>query len=453
VVLGLLRFAPLVAAAALFLAPSAAADDWLPHPAHASWTYSWKDSEFSPTPTKEKVTVKSQSAQSFILAWTTTGLGNPATAVSSNGTISFQDTSLGVVNTDWTSDPPPANFPILCAQQTSCGNSLASVWFNVIWGTRQPTLLEPVLQGASWSTTGGYQNDVGSSSDYMGTQMVSVAAFSHPVSAAVIRTDVTQAGAIGDPYGSGERTVWWVYGVGPVKMTFQHEGGAGAPVTTAELLSTNLPVKAAPSDANYFPLVAGVNGRFRWTNTRWLKQPVVQSFKVDQAANNSAQVSISTVSGPIKAKGVYYFTLRTDGLSNLAGDAKAASLVTLPPLGPGSAPLAKRRHFFTVFDLMEYGFNPVLPEYPAAGESWSSQNGSRDFDIYGVVGSTRVVGIQKVTVPAGTFSALVVRSTLKEAGFPWGSGVRTCWFVAGKGLVKLVFQHADGSVSQVVRLG
>ena len=63
-----------------------------------------------------------------------------------------------------------------------------------------------------------------------------------------------------------------------------------------------------------------------------------------------------------------------------------------------------------------------------------------------------MVGIQKVTVPAGTFSAVVVRTTLKQAGFPWGSGVRTCWFADGKGLVKLVFKHADGSVSQVVRL-
>jgi hypothetical protein len=55
-------------------------------------------------------------------------------------------------------------------------------------------------------------------------------------------------------------------------------------------------------------------------------------------------------------------------------------------------------------------------------------------------------------VPAGTYSALVVQSTLHQPGFPWGSGVRTSWFAPGKGLVKLVFRHADGSVSNVVRL-
>jgi hypothetical protein len=63
-----------------------------------------------------------------------------------------------------------------------------------------------------------------------------------------------------------------------------------------------------------------------------------------------------------------------------------------------------------------------------------------------------VVGIQKVKVPAGTFDALVVSSSLSQPGFKFGSGTRTCWFVDGKGLVKLVFRHGDGSVSTVVLL-
>jgi hypothetical protein len=54
-----------------------------------------------------------------------------------------------------------------------------------------------------------------------------------------------------------------------------------------------------------------------------------------------------------------------------------------------------------------------------------------------------------VTVPAGTFTALVERSKLVQKGYPYGSGTRTSWFAPGKGLVKLVFDHADGSVSTV----
>jgi hypothetical protein len=58
--------------------------------------------------------------------------------------------------------------------------------------------------------------------------------------------------------------------------------------------------------------------------------------------------------------------------------------------------------------------------------------------------------VQTVHVPAGTFSALAVRTTLTQPGFPFGSGTRTCWFAPGKGLVKLTFKHRDGSTSQVV---
>jgi hypothetical protein len=73
----------------------------------------------------------------------------------------------------------------------------------------------------------------------------------------------------------------------------------------------------------------------------------------------------------------------------------------------------------------------------------------RDYAIYGVTGTAKVLGVQKVKVAAGTYSALAVQTTLKQAGFPFGSGTRTSWFAAGKGLVKLVFRHADGSVSTV----
>jgi hypothetical protein len=61
-----------------------------------------------------------------------------------------------------------------------------------------------------------------------------------------------------------------------------------------------------------------------------------------------------------------------------------------------------------------------------------------------------VLGVQTVRVPAGTYRALAVRTTLRQPGFPFGSGTRTSWFAAGTGLVKLVFDHADGSVSTVV---
>lgn len=428
------------------------AGSWWPHPANATWTYQWTDSVYNTTPTNENVTVSSQTGSSFVLAWTTDGAGNPAAALSSAGTVSFQDTGAGIVNTDWSSTPPPPAFPILCPSAASCGNSLASALYNVIWGSRSPVLPEPLLQGMSWTATGGAQSDVTSASTYVRTEMVTVPAFPHPVLAAEVQSQITQAGALGDPYGSGLRTVWWVYGVGPVKIVFAHAGGSGAPVTTVALQSTNQTPQPAPPEGDYFPLAAGQSGTFRWTNTRHFRKPEVERYTIPQAVNGTAIVKVSSVSGPMKVAGAYEFTRRTNGVISVANSTQAASLVTLPPLGPRALPPSERRHFFTPFDLLTFGFNPILPPYGVPGTTWGSRRGSHDFAVYGVVGRTRVEGVRRVRVPAGTYRALVVRSTLRQPGFPFGSGTRTCWFAPGVGLVKLVFRHGDGSVSVVERL-
>jgi hypothetical protein len=170
---------------------------------------------------------------------------------------------------------------------------------------------------------------------------------------------------------------------------------------------------------------------------------------VAQVVNNSAQFTIKNVSGPIKLVGSYGFAKRVSGITNLFGTTSSATLAKFPPLGPRSSAKSKRNHFVTPFDLMTFGFNPVLPAYPAAGATWSAVTPSNDFTTYGVNGQSQIMGVQTVKVPAGTFQALVVRTTLSQPGFPYGSGTRTCWFAGGEGLVKLVFAHGDGSVSTV----
>jgi hypothetical protein len=437
-----------VVVALLCSAAPAVAGGWLPHPADATWTYQWTDSAYNATPTNEKVTVKSQAGNSFVLEWATKDAGTPD-APQSAGSVSFQETNFGLVNTDWTSSPPPSSFPVLCASLGSCGNSLASSFYNVIWGSRAPVLAEPLMKGLTWNTTGGAQNDVTSLNEYLGTESITVPAFPDAVMAAKVRSQITQAGALGDPYGSGVRTTWWVYGVGPVKIVFQHAGGTNAPVTTTVLQSTNQKAQLPPPDQDYFPLRVGLKGTYSWTNTKHFKKPEVEKFTIDQAANGTAIVKFSSVSGPMKVAGAYQFTTRLDGTLSVSSATKAASLAKLPPLGPKSLAVNKRRHFFTPFDLMTFGFNPLLPAYPVAGATWNSDPGSRDFAVYGVNGTSRVVGVQKVKVPAGTYQALVVTSSLAQPGFPFGSGTRTMWFAPDKGLVKLQFKHGDRSVSVV----
>ena len=67
-----------------------------------------------------------------------------------------------------------------------------------------------------------------------------------------------------------------------------------------------------------------------------------------------------------------------------------------------------------------------------------------------MTGHAEILGVQTVKVPAGTFQALAIRTTLNQAGYKFGSGTRTSWFAPNKGLVKLVFKHADRSTSTVV---
>jgi hypothetical protein len=366
--------------------------------------------------------------------------------------VSFQDTTAGLINPFYKREGPASNLPVLCAAIALCGNSLASSLFNVIWGARAPVLSEPLLKGTTWVAKGGAANDVTSTNDYLGLEPVNVPAFAQPVLAAKIRSQITQAGAIGDPYGSGVRTTWWVYGVGPVKIVFQHAGGSDAPVTTVLLEQTNQDPERTPSDVPYFPMPVGMSGAYRWTNSKCMKTPQVETFNIEKAVNGTAIVRFATSSGPMRIQAAYQLTMRLDGLTNVSSAIKGTSSVHCPPLGPKSLPPAKRRHFFTPFDLMSYGFDPIISAYPTVGSAWRSDPTSRDFFIYGVTGVSKVSGFQTVKVPAGTFRAVVVTSTLTQAGFPFGSGTRTMWFAPGKGLVKLVFRHKDGSTSLVERL-
>jgi hypothetical protein len=448
----------MVAALAVTLAAAlpAAADPWFPHPANGEWDYTWKDSQFNPNGTAEKVTVQSEHAQNgcgWNLTWSATGsqtqTGSSVTVVPDNGTMCFQDQNYGLVNTDWTSSSPPASMPILCPwtvnPQTgsACANSLSSALFQVIWGARAPVLSEPLLQGTTWAGTGGAYNDVSSTNQYLGLQTVTVPAFPNGVTAAVVQSQIDASGDLGDPYGAGNRTTWWVYGVGPVKVTFDHTGGQDAPVSEVELTSTNLRPLPSPPDQNYFPLVQGMTDKYKWTNRKHLPAPEIEQVTTAAIANRSVRFSVQSVKGPIRTVGQYGFTVRLDGVVNDGASASAATLLKFPKLG-------HRRHFFTPLDLMEWGLDPILPAYPTPGATWTSHRKSADFQVYGVNGRTTVVGVRTVKVPAGRFRALEVRSVLKQPGHRFGSGIRTCWFAPGHGLVKLVFQHDDRSVSTVV---
>ena len=175
------------AVVALALAPNASASDpWLPHPADATWTYKWSDTTYAATPTLEKVTVKSQTGDAYVLAWTTDGLDNPADAVSSAGTMSFQETNAGIVNTDWTTTPPPPDLP--GALRAGGGLRQRAVEHALQRHLGQPPAgaRRAAAAGLTWTSAGGAGNDVTSTSSYLGREKVVVPAFPAGVVAAKV---------------------------------------------------------------------------------------------------------------------------------------------------------------------------------------------------------------------------------------------------------------------------
>jgi hypothetical protein len=425
-------------------------DEWWPHAMTDKWGYTWNDSAYNTTGTREAVTVVSGSGScGWELEWTGTGTETGADV----GAICFENTDGGITNTTWQSSAPPANMPILCPWTVNpssgqpCANSLASALFNVSWGDRYPVLSEPVLAGAQWggSGVGGAYGDVSSQNQFVGVQSVRTPAFPHGVEAVAESSSISAQGDLGDPYGSGTRTIYWVYGVGPVKVVFAHSGGATPPLTLVNLDSTNLKPLPLPPTADYFPITQGLAGTYEWTNRKHLPQPEIEKVTVAAVQNRTAQFDVQSLKGPIRAAGAYDFTVRNEGVVDQGAKVEHAYLVRFPRLGHGL-------YFSTPLDLMEFGMDPIVPAYPIPGMRWSTRRDSVDYRTFGVVGSSKVIGLRTVTVPAGKFRALEVRSVLRQAGHRFASGVRYEWFAPGRGLVKLVFDHDDGSASNVVLL-
>src|SRR5206468_12254120 len=134
---------------------------------------------------------------------------------------------------------------------------------------------------------------------------------------------------------SGVRTVWWVRGVGPVKIGFRHTGGA---VSEAELVATNLVPRTPPSDVNYFPLNRGDTMTFRWRNDRYMRRYAKQRLSIRQVVNNTARIDVKSLSGPVAVAGSYVVSARLTGLEAVATLTKAAARVKFPALGPRSQP-------------------------------------------------------------------------------------------------------------------
>src|SRR4051812_30151840 len=94
------------------------ANQWLPRTDGPSWTYAWSNTTYQPAPRRERYVVAARAGTAFRLRWEE--LDPPPTDTPSVGTIDFQHTDTGLVNTNYSSSQPPPRFPILCASAAEC---------------------------------------------------------------------------------------------------------------------------------------------------------------------------------------------------------------------------------------------------------------------------------------------------------------------------------------------
>ena len=153
---------------------------WLPHAADATWTYQWTDSVYNTTPTNEAVTVKSAGRLEFRARLDDRRRGQSARRAAEHRHRLVPGDELRPRQHRLVEHAAAAARSRSSARRSAqCGNSLASTYYNVIWGGARTGARRAAAHGPSWSATGGAQNDVTSTNDYLGTESITVPAFPH----------------------------------------------------------------------------------------------------------------------------------------------------------------------------------------------------------------------------------------------------------------------------------
>ena len=267
-------------AALLFASPAAADDLWLPHSANAAWTYQWTDTTYATTPTLEKVTVKSQTGAA-LRARVDDGRARQPGRRGRAPRERCRSRRRTPASSTPTGRALRRRRPSRCSarRSPSCGNALSSTLYNVIWGARQPVLAEPLLQGLDLDEHGRRRE--------RRLEHVLVPRPREGRRAGIPERRRGGEGDVDDHPGRRARR--------PVRQRHAHDlvgvrrrpgedrvrphGRRSRTGDDAELQSTNQTPLPSPTDVDFFPLRKGKTLAFRWTNTKYLKKPEVDTVQ------------------------------------------------------------------------------------------------------------------------------------------------------------------------------
>ncbi|MEM3489919.1 MAG: post-COAP-1 domain-containing protein, partial [Nitrososphaerota archaeon] len=210
-----------------------------------------------------------------------------------------------------------------------------------------------------------------------------------------------------------------------------------ATVLASTLLIGMLPVKINAA-ADYFPIAVNNSWIYEWCNTVYRPTPVIENLTV---ISNTPEVIISGFILQCDSAAYSQFHLRSsaDGLYWTGFGSGGADPFPLP-----------------MYVLLYYAYIPTkfLPTPLNLGDSWTGSGSvpGRGQDQITYTATSTALRFESITVPAGTFNCILVETTITATnslpGADYLSGTRQMWFADGVGLIKLVYNHRDGSVTE-----
>ena len=252
------------------------AEQWLPRSDGAEWVYEWSNSAYSPAPRREHYGIQGRARHAFRLRWQELGSADGQTPSAGADGLPAHRRRLG--EPQLPEHPAAARSSRSCARRAGqCGNSVAGALYMLIWGTRSPVLTEPLLTGTRWSSLGGAGNDVASDNRYAGREHVRVPAFPNGLSAAKVESEVTQAGAIGDPSAAECAPSAGSAASVPCGSCSGTPAASSAPPSCVH---DDARAAAAAAGGNLLPLNRGDRADFRWRNSRHMREWSRQQFEV-----------------------------------------------------------------------------------------------------------------------------------------------------------------------------
>jgi len=175
----------------------------------------------------------------------------------------------------------------------------------------------------------------------------------------------------------------------------------------------------------YFPRIQDSELIYLWNNTVYHPSIITETC----IFSDSATINCSWSMDQESADGTFHMT-------------KNAEYLQWAGFGTGgSDPFPLPMYMFFYYTYMP---NNLLKNNLLIGDNWSEIGTFVDTEDYSA--TTYAMGIEEISVPAGIFSAIKLKTELNSSN-NYLNGTRYIWLAEDVGIVKLTYQHSDGSVT------